>query len=113
MRRRQGQPCPARIGRGDPRVSDEHVETGAELQHEDLAAVERLRDAFAKLKAEMGKVIVGQQAVLEELLIAIFARGHCLLIGVPGLAKTLMIHTLADALNLTYNRVQFTPDLMP
>ena len=61
----------------------------------------------------MGKVIVGQQEVLEELLIAIFARGHCLLIGVPGLAKTLMIHTLADALNLTYNRVQFTPDLMP
>src|SRR5205085_12644259 len=62
---------------------------------------------------EMGKVIVGQQAVLEELLVAIFARGHCLLIGVPGLAKTLMIHTLADALNLSFNRVQFTPDLMP
>ncbi len=61
----------------------------------------------------MAKVIVGQHAVLEELLIAIFARGHCLLIGVPGLAKTLMIHTLADALNLTYNRIQFTPDLMP
>jgi MoxR-like ATPase len=83
------------------------------LQHEDIAAVERLKDAFNQLKAEMGKVIVGQQAVLEELLIAIFARGHCLLIGVPGLAKTLMIHTLADALNLTYNRIQFTPDLMP
>jgi MoxR-like ATPase len=83
------------------------------LPHEDIAAVERLKDAFARLKAEMGKVIVGQQEVLEELLIAIFARGHCLLIGVPGLAKTLMIHTLADALNLTYNRVQFTPDLMP
>ena len=61
----------------------------------------------------MGKVIVGQQAVIEELLIAIFARGHCLLIGVPGLAKTLMIRTLADALNLTFNRIQFTPDLMP
>jgi MoxR-like ATPase len=61
----------------------------------------------------MGKVIVGQQAVLEELLVAIFARGHCLLIGVPGLAKTLMIHTLADSLNLSYNRIQFTPDLMP
>ena len=89
-------------------------ETPAEpLQHDDIAAVERLRDAFNQLKAEMGKVIVGQQAVLEELLIAIFARGHCLLIGVPGLAKTLMIHTLADALNLTYNRIQFTPDLMP
>jgi MoxR-like ATPase len=89
-------------------------ETASEpLKHEDIAAVERLKDAFASLKAEMGKVIVGQQNVLEELLIAIFARGHCLLIGVPGLAKTLMIHTLADALNLTYNRVQFTPDLMP
>jgi MoxR-like ATPase len=83
------------------------------MDRDDLAAVERLRDGFARLKAEMGKVIVGQQAVLEELLIAIFARGHCLLIGVPGLAKTLMIHTLADALNLTYNRIQFTPDLMP
>ncbi len=88
-------------------------ETGEPLASGDLAAVERLRDAFANLKAEMGKVIVGQQAVLEELLIAIFARGHCLLIGVPGLAKTLMIHTLSDALNLTYNRIQFTPDLMP
>jgi MoxR-like ATPase len=79
----------------------------------DLAAAERLKDAFNKLKTEMAKVIVGQHAVLEELLIAIFARGHCLLIGVPGLAKTLMIHTLADALNLSYNRIQFTPDLMP
>jgi MoxR-like ATPase len=92
-------------------VGDETpVET---LPHEDIAAVERLKEAFAGLKGELGKVIVGQQAVLEELLIGIFARGHCLLIGVPGLAKTLMIHTLADALNLTFNRIQFTPDLMP
>ncbi len=83
------------------------------LQNDDLAAVERLTEAFAKLKGEMSKVIVGQHLVLEELLTAIFARGHCLLIGVPGLAKTLMIHTLADALNLSYNRIQFTPDLMP
>jgi MoxR-like ATPase len=97
-------------------VGDETPPNAAEtepLPSGDLAAVERLRDAFAKLKNELGKVIVGQQAVMEELLIAIFARGHCLLIGVPGLAKTLMIHTLADALNLTYNRIQFTPDLMP
>jgi MoxR-like ATPase len=79
----------------------------------DLDSVRRLKAAFDQLKAEMGKVIVGQQTVLEELLIAIFARGHCLLVGVPGLAKTLMIHTLADALNLSFNRVQFTPDLMP
>jgi MoxR-like ATPase len=96
---------------GEWRVSDETPPT--ELPHEDIVAVERLKDAFNRLKAEMGKVIVGQQVVLEELLIAVFARGHCLLIGVPGLAKTLMIHTLSDALNLTFNRVQFTPDLMP
>ena len=83
------------------------------MKDDDLAAVARLKDAFARLKAEMGKIIVGQQEVLEELLIAIFAKGHVLLVGVPGLAKTLMIHTLADALSLTYNRVQFTPDLMP
>jgi MoxR-like ATPase len=95
-------------------VGDESPSASAEpLQQSDLAAVERLKDAFTSLKGELGKVIVGQQAVVEELLIAIFARGHCLLIGVPGLAKTLMIHTLADALNLTYNRIQFTPDLMP
>ncbi len=84
-----------------------------EIKSEEVVAVERLRDAFGRLNAEMGKVIVGQQAVLEELLVAIFARGHCLLVGVPGLAKTLMIQTLADALDLSFNRVQFTPDLMP
>ena len=89
------------------------AETEGLQDQDDIAAVERLKDAFTKLKGEMAKVIVGQQPVLEELLIAIFARGHCLLIGVPGLAKTLMIHTLADALNLSYNRIQFTPDLMP
>jgi MoxR-like ATPase len=77
-----------------------------------IVAVERLKDAFAKLKAEMSKVIVGQHRVLEELLIAMFARGHCLLIGVPGLAKTLMIHTMADALNLMYSRIRVTHDLM-
>ena len=91
----------------------EQIPTVPEENPDDIAAVERLKDAFTKLKTEMAKVIVGQHAVLEELLIAIFARGHCLLIGVPGLAKTLMIHTLADALNLSYNRIQFTPDLMP
>jgi MoxR-like ATPase len=94
-------------------VSDVNSEIREPLKDDDLAAVGRLKDAFGLLKTEMSKVIVGQHAVLEELLIAIFARGHCLLIGVPGLAKTLMIHTLADALNLTYNRIQFTPDLMP
>ena len=83
------------------------------MPDEDLEAVGRLTDAFNRLRNELGKVIIGQQHVLEELMVAIFARGHCLLIGVPGLAKTLMIHTLADALNLSFNRIQFTPDLMP
>jgi MoxR-like ATPase len=79
----------------------------------DLSAIERLNDGYRRIRQEMGKAIVGQGRVLEELLIAIFARGHCLLVGVPGLAKTLMIRTLADSLNLSFSRIQFTPDLMP
>src|SRR5258708_4565539 len=78
-----------------------------------LAAVERLNEGYRRIRTELRKAIVGQQRVMEELLIAVFARGHCLLVGVPGLAKTLMIRTLADALDLSFNRVQFTPDLMP
>jgi MoxR-like ATPase len=79
----------------------------------DLSAIERLNDGYRRIRQEMGKAIVGQEKVLEELLIAIFARGHCLLVGVPGLAKTLMIRTLADSLSLSFSRIQFTPDLMP
>ncbi|MCX7701178.1 MAG: MoxR family ATPase [Gemmataceae bacterium] len=79
----------------------------------DLAAVERLKEASQQILSECRKVIVGQTEVLEQLLIALFAQGHCLLVGVPGLAKTLMIRTLADSMNLTFNRIQFTPDLMP
>jgi MoxR-like ATPase len=79
----------------------------------DLAAVERLNEGYRRIRRELAKIIVGQERVLEELLIAVFARGHCLLVGVPGLAKTLMIRTLADALNLSFSRIQFTPDLMP
>ncbi|MGH7172563.1 MAG: AAA family ATPase [Gemmataceae bacterium] len=79
----------------------------------DLSAIERLNSGYRRIRKEMSKAIVGQEKVLEELLIAIFARGHCLLVGVPGLAKTLMIRTLADALSLSFSRVQFTPDLMP
>ncbi len=83
------------------------------LEDPDLAAVERLHDAYQRIVGELQKAIVGQHDVVEELLIALFARGHCLLIGVPGLAKTLMIHTLADSLSLEFSRIQFTPDLMP
>ena len=79
----------------------------------DLKAVERLAEAYRQITGELGKVIIGQKQVLEELLIALFAGGHCLLVGVPGLAKTLMIRTLSDALDLSFNRIQFTPDLMP
>src|SRR6266446_5167834 len=79
----------------------------------DLSAVERLNNGYRRLQKELNKAIVGQQRVLEELIIAVFARGHCLLVGVPGLAKTLMIRTLADCLSLSFSRIQFTPDLMP
>jgi MoxR-like ATPase len=79
----------------------------------DLSAIERLSHGYQKVRRELAKAIVGQDRVLEELLIAVFARGHCLLVGVPGLAKTLMIRALADSLSLSFSRIQFTPDLMP
>ena len=79
----------------------------------ELEAVDKLQQAYRQLRAELGKVIVGQDAVIEELLIAMFCRGHALLVGVPGLAKTLLISTLARTLGLSFNRIQFTPDLMP
>jgi MoxR-like ATPase len=83
------------------------------LQDDDVQRVQQLNEAFRRITAELGKVIVGQQQVIEELLISLFARGHCLLVGVPGLAKTLMIRTLAESLSLKFSRIQFTPDLMP
>jgi MoxR-like ATPase len=79
----------------------------------DLSAIERLNEGYRRILKELNKAVVGQSEVIEQLLVAIFARGHCLLVGVPGLAKTLIIRTLADALNLTFSRIQFTPDLMP
>ena len=80
---------------------------------QDAQAVERLHEVFGNLRRELGKVVVGQQQVIEQLLIVLLAEGHCLLVGVPGLAKTLLVRTLAEALSLDFNRVQFTPDLMP
>ena len=82
-------------------------------EHDDLQAVQELNDAYRLITERLAQVIVGQQQVIEELLVAMFARGHCLLVGVPGLAKTLLIRTLADALSLEFRRIQFTPDLMP
>ncbi len=84
-----------------------------DLGAEELAAVESLQKAYHNMKVELGKVIVGQEAVIEELLIALFCKGHALLVGVPGLAKTLLISTLAKTLGLSFSRIQFTPDLMP
>ena len=81
--------------------------------HSDIEAVRRLADAHSRIIAELGKVIVGQEAVIEQLVTAMLARGHALLVGVPGLAKTLIVRTLADTLDLSFNRIQFTPDLMP
>ncbi len=76
-------------------------------------AIKELQRKHEAMRAEIGKVIIGQDAVVEELLISIFSRGHCLLVGVPGLAKTLLVNTIAQTLGLSFNRVQFTPDLMP
>jgi len=86
---------------------------GQQPSTSDIEAVERLNEAYRTIVEQLAQVIVGQQQVIEELLIALFARGHCLLVGVPGLAKTLMIRTLAQALSLRFSRIQFTPDLMP
>ena len=79
----------------------------------DIKAVEAFGVKYKELTAEIGKVIVGQQDVIDSVLISIFSNGHCLLIGVPGLAKTLLVNTIADSLGLNFNRIQFTPDLMP
>ncbi len=83
------------------------------LSDDDRQAIAHLKGAHDRLRQELGKVIVGQSEVIEHLLIAIFAQGHCLLEGVPGLAKTLMVSSLAKSLDLSFSRIQFTPDLMP
>lgn len=86
----------------------------SELQQlTDTDAIARLRQSRSAIEAEVAKAIVGQRAIVEQLTIALFARGHCLLVGIPGLAKTLLINTIARALDLKFNRIQFTPDLMP
>src|SRR4051812_37616623 len=88
-------------------------EPAMQLASDDLEAVRKLKSGFDEIKKQLSRVIVGQDQVIEELLIAMFSRGHCILEGVPGLAKTLMISTLAKCLSLAFSRIQFTPDLMP
>ncbi|WP_316805758.1 MoxR family ATPase [Pedobacter agri] len=79
----------------------------------EVEAVDALHLTFNKIKTEIGKVVVGQDDIIKSVLIAIFSNGHCLLVGVPGLAKTLLVQTVASVLDLDFNRIQFTPDLMP
>ncbi|MDF2431009.1 MAG: MoxR-like ATPase [Mucilaginibacter sp.] len=84
------------------------------MQHgSDVEAADALREAYRQISAEIGKVIIGQEEVLKFVLISIFSNGHCLLVGVPGLAKTLLVQTVAQVLDLDFKRIQFTPDLMP
>jgi MoxR-like ATPase len=83
------------------------------IKSDDVKSIEQLSEAIKAVRSEIAKVIIGQNEIVEQLIIALFARGHCLLIGVPGLAKTLLISTLSQALDLKFSRIQFTPDLMP
>jgi MoxR-like ATPase len=84
-----------------------------EMSSGDVASIDRLRTLYDKMCAELGKVIIGQEEVIERLLICILARGHALLMGVPGLAKTTIVNALSQVMSLEFNRIQFTPDLMP
>lgn len=79
----------------------------------DIKAVDALHQSYKSIKAEIGKVVIGQDEIIKSVLISIFSNGHCLLVGVPGLAKTLLVQTVANVLDLNFNRIQFTPDLMP
>jgi MoxR-like ATPase len=84
-----------------------------DLNDDDVFAIDELGNVYQRLKAELGRVIVGQHDVIEQLAICLFARGHGLLMGVPGLAKTLLVSKLAETMSLKFSRIQFTPDLMP
>jgi MoxR-like ATPase len=83
------------------------------MSQNDVQTAQAFQDAYQKLMTEVGKVIIGQDEIVRQVLTAVFCQGHCLLVGVPGLAKTLLIQTIASALDLSFNRIQFTPDLMP
>ena len=87
--------------------------TAPALQSDDVAAIDELRDVYRRLRSELSKIIVGQEQVIEQLAICLFGRGHALLMGVPGLAKTLLVSRIAETMSLSFSRIQFTPDLMP
>jgi len=91
--------------------SDAAASTG--FSDDDVAALGRLRESYGRLQRELARVIIGQQETIERLTVCLFARGHALLMGVPGLAKTLLVSKLAEAVSLDFSRIQFTPDLMP
>jgi MoxR-like ATPase len=94
-------------------VKTPSLNTNGKTTANDVELVKYLNTKFRELKTEVAKVIVGQDAIVDQIIIAILSRGHCLLVGVPGLAKTLLVKTLADVLELKFSRIQFTPDLMP
>ncbi|MGC8828359.1 MAG: AAA family ATPase [Verrucomicrobiia bacterium] len=91
---------------------NEYIST-SEIEKQDIQAIENLKIAYKTIKDELGKIIIGQEEVIDQVLISIFTRSHALLVGVPGLAKTLMISSLSQTLELSFKRIQFTPDLMP
>ena len=94
-------------------VSKPLIQSNGKPAGNDVELVKYLNTKFKELKSEVAKVIVGQEAIIDQIINAILSRGHCLLVGVPGLAKTLLVKTLAEALELKFSRIQFTPDLMP
>ena len=94
-------------------MPNQDIENSSSSNVNSVAQIDQLVKHYKELKTEIHKVIVGQEDVVDQVLISIFSRGHCLLIGVPGLAKTLLVNTISDCLGLEFNRVQFTPDLMP
>ena len=94
-------------------MNETDIPNPSELSSDDVQRIEELRQCYIRLKAELAKVIVGQAAVIDQLAIVLFARGHGLLMGVPGLAKTLLVSKLAETMSLEFSRIQFTPDLMP
>ncbi len=94
-------------------MNPEPADSSAVRSPDDLAIVEKLVSSYERIRSQLSKIIVGQESVVEELLIAMFCNGHCILEGVPGLAKTMLISTLARLLSLSFSRIQFTPDLMP